>query len=423
MLDSKYLRHHPEQLAQQLATRGYVLEVETLKQLAENRKKCQLTVQTLQQQANSLAKQLGQIKTVTPQITETSALSALRKTGLETKKALHQAEVERQQSEAQWQDFLLRLPNIPHASVPIGCAAADNMVIRSWGNPKVLDFAPQDHIALAGPEMDFEAAVGLAGSRFVVLRGKLARLHRALIQWMLDIHTQEHGYEEVYVPYLANKQSLQNTGQLPLFAADLFAIPSTDFYLIPTAEVPITNLARNKIFDAAALPQKYVCHTPCFRSEAGSYGKDVRGMIRQHQFEKVELVRLTTPETAEQALEALTHDAEVILQRLELPYQVVALCTGDLGFAATKTYDLEVWLPSQGVFREISSCSHMGDFQARRLKARWRNPYSQKIEYIHTLNGSGLAVGRTLIAILENYQDKQGNIQIPSVLESYMGIK
>jgi seryl-tRNA synthetase len=316
------------------------------------------------------------------------------------------------------------VPNLPHDSVPVGRDENDNVEIRRWGEPASFGFEPRDHVDLGAPHgwLDFEAGAKIAGSRFVVMRGVMARLHRALIQFMLDLHTREHGYTEVYTPYLVNADSLRGTGQLPKFEADLFKIPGErDYYLIPTAEVPVTNLAREEILEAEALPLRYVCHTPCFRSEAGSYGKDTRGMIRQHQFEKVELVQLVRPDASWEALEALTGHAETVLQRLELPYRVVALCGGDLGFSSAKTYDLEVWLPGQQRYREISSCSNFEDFQARRMMARFRNPETGKPELLHTLNGSALAVGRTLVAILENYQQADGGIRVPQALRDYLG--
>jgi seryl-tRNA synthetase len=318
--------------------------------------------------------------------------------------------------------YCLEIPNIPHDSVPVGNSEDDNVELRRWGQPPAFDFTPRDHVdlgeALGG--LDFETAAKIAGARFSLLRGPLAALHRALTQFMLDLHTRQHGYTEVYVPYLVNADSLVGTGQLPKFEEDLFAVGG-GYYLIPTAEVPVTNIVRDRIVDASDMPLKLVAHTPCFRSEAGSYGKDTRGMIRQHQFEKVELVRLVPPETSWQAHEELTADAEAVLQALGLPYRVMALCTGDMGFSAAKTYDLEVWLPGQGKYREISSCSNFGDFQARRLKARWRNPATGKPELLHTLNGSGLAVGRTLVAVLENYQQADGSIVVPDVLRPYLG--
>jgi len=325
----------------------------------------------------------------------------------------------------------LSIPNLPHDSTPDGNSDTDNVEIRRWGQPRQFEFTARDHVDLgAEGGLDFEAATKLTGTRFAVIRGQLARLHRALTQFMLDLHTQEHGYREVYVPYMVNTDSLRGTGQLPKFEADLFKLSGElNYYLIPTAEVPVTNLARDSILDNDQLPLRYVAHTPCFRSEAGSYfrseagsyGKDVRGMIRQHQFEKVELVQIVRPKDSYTALEELTGHAEHVLQRLGLPYRVVALCTGDIGFSSAKTYDLEVWLPGQQKYREISSCSNFEDFQARRMQARWRNPVTGKPELVHTLNGSGLAVGRTLVAVMENYQDERGRIQIPEALKPYLG--
>jgi seryl-tRNA synthetase len=319
----------------------------------------------------------------------------------------------------------MSIPNIPHGSVPDGANEDDNVEIRRWGKPREFDFEPRDHVDLGVDNggMDFDAAVKITGSRFVTMNGSIARLHRALIQFMLDLHSSEHGYTEVYVPYIVNADSLRGTGQLPKFEEDLFALANEEhsYYLIPTAEVPVTNLVRDSILEADDLPLKRVCHTPCFRSEAGSYGKDTRGMIRQHQFEKVELVQVVKPDESMTALDELTGHAERVLQLLELPYRVVNLCAGDIGFAAQKTLDLEVWLPGQGKYREISSCSVFGDFQARRLKARWRNPDSKRPELVHTVNGSGLAIGRTLVAVLENYQNADGTISIPTALDSYMG--
>ena len=338
--------------------------------------------------------------------------------------ALKQAETELEQIQAELSGILLGVPNIPHASVPEGKDENANREVRRHGEPKPIDFTPKDHVDLGTGlgQMDFELATKITGARFVVMQGALAQLHRALIQFMLDLHTREHGYTETYVPYLVNADSLRGTGQLPKFEADLFALRGEQaFYLIPTAEVPVTNLVRDSILESAQLPRKHVCHTPCFRSEAGSYGKDTRGMIRQHQFEKVELVQFVRPQDSYAALEELTGHAEMVLRKLGLPYRVMALCTGDIGFSAAKTYDLEVWLPGQQKYREISSCSNFEDFQARRMQARWRNPETGKPELLHTLNGSGLAVGRTLVAIMENYQQKDGSIVIPEVLRPYLG--
>jgi len=326
-------------------------------------------------------------------------------------------------AEAAVKDFLLGIPNIPHADVPEGNDEDDNVEVLTWGEPKQLEFEAKDHVDLGEGlgGLDFETGTKITGSRFVVMKGKLARLHRALTQFMLDTHTDEHGYQEIYTPYMVNKDSLYGTGQLPKFEEDLFKLQGDqEFYLIPTAEVPVTNIARDSILDGE-LPQKYACHTPCFRSEAGSYGRDTRGMIRQHQFDKVELVQFVHADKSAQALEELTGNAEAILQKLELPYRKVVLCGGDLGFSAAKTYDLEVWLPGQQKYREISSCSNFESYQARRMQARWRNPETGKPELVHTLNGSGLAVGRTMVAVLENYQQADGSVKVPAALQPYMG--
>jgi seryl-tRNA synthetase len=426
MLDLKSLRYDLENVVQKLATRGYQFNRDLFLQLESQRKALQTQAQKLQQESNELAKILGSLKQEKPhadhqEVNEEYCLAR----GRALKKELHVIQEKLQNTQQELENFLLGVPNLPDESVSLGRSSEDNPVIRTWGNINKKNFALQDHVTLTAAHqgmMDFESAASITGSRFVVLRGMLARLERALINWMLDTHTQKHGYEEVAVPYIVNKASLQSTGQLPLFENDLFKLQNPNhWYLVPTGEVPLTNLARDRIFNATQLPCKYVSYTPCFRSEAGSYGRDVRGMIRQHQFDKVELVHLVEPSQAEASFECLTRDAESILQCLELPYRVVSLCTADLGFAATKTYDLEVWMPGQNTFREISSCSYMGDFQARRLKARFRCPDTQKLLLIHTLNGSGLAVGRTLVAILENYQQEDGGIQIPTVLQSYMG--
>ena len=337
---------------------------------------------------------------------------------------LKQAESELDRLQQELTDIALGLPNIPHDSVPDGLNEEANVEVRRWGEPKTFNFDAKDHVDLGEGVggLDFETAAKITGSRFAVINGPLARMHRALIQFMLDLHTSEHGYVETYVPYIVNRDSLRGTGQLPKFAEDLFALEGEQgYFLIPTAEVPVTNIARDTITDAANMPRKFVAHTPCFRSEAGSYGKDTRGMIRQHQFEKVELVQIVHPDESYEALEQLTAHAETVLQRLELPYRVMALCAGDMGFSAAKTYDLEVWLPGQSAYREISSCSNFEDFQARRMQARWRNPDTGKPELVHTLNGSGLAVGRTLVAVMENYQNPDGSIDVPVVLQPYMG--
>lgn len=420
MLDPKCLRNDIENTAQRLAIRGFKLDIDAFNQLEAQRKSLQTQTQDLQSQRNTLSKSIGQAKG------KGEDVSALMQEVNGFTEKLQTLENELEIVQQKMRDFELTIPNIPHESVPPGKSEDDNLEIRRWGTPKEFNFTVKDHVDLGeGGKLDFAAAAKITGARFVVLRGKFARLHRALIQFMLDVHTQEHGYQEIYVPYLVNRESAFGTGQLPKFAEDLFALKGEqEFYLIPTAEVPVTNLARDVIFNADELPQKFVCHTPCFRSEAGSYGKDMRGMIRQHQFEKVEMVRMVKPEDSYQALEELTANAEVILQKLQLPYRVVVLCGGDVGFNAAKTYDLEVWLPSQNRYREISSCSNFESYQARRLQARYRNPETNKIELIHTLNGSGLAIGRTLVAIMENYQDEQGRIHIPEVLWKYMdGLK
>jgi seryl-tRNA synthetase len=395
-----------------------VLDTAALARLEERRKQVQVATQQYQNERNVKSKAIGIAK---GKGEDTAALMAeVAKIG----DALKQGESDLAALQAELNAIALGIPNIPHVSVPDGKDELDNREVRRWGEPHRFDFAPRDHVDLGEKLglMDFEAAAKISAARFVVMHGPLARLHRALIQFMLDLHTREHGYSETYVPYLVNADSMRGTGQLPKFEADLFGVKGEqNFYLIPTAEVPVTNLARDTILDAKAVPRRYVCHTPCFRSEAGSYGKDTRGMIRQHQFEKVELVQLVRPQDSYAALEELTSHAEKVLQRLELPYRVVVLCAGDMGFSAAKTYDLEVWLPGQQKYREISSCSNFEDFQARRLQARWRNPDTGKPELLHTLNGSGLAVGRTLVAILENFQEADGSIRVPAVLLPYMG--
>ncbi|MTW22074.1 serine--tRNA ligase [Allochromatium palmeri] len=418
MLDPRLLRTELDQVAEQLARRGLVLDTARIESLESERKALQIQVQEFQNTRNTRSKSIGRAKAagedIAPLLAEVADLGDRLKAA-ESRLSAIQDELT---------EISLSLPNLPAAEVPDGRDESDNREERRWGTPPTFDFEPKDHVDLGARHgwMDFDLAAKVTGSRFVTLSGPMARLHRALIQFMLDVHTGEHGYTETYVPYLVNADSLRGTGQLPKFEADLFRVPGErDLYLIPTAEVPVTNLARDRILEADSLPRKWVAHTPCFRSEAGSYGKDTRGMIRQHQFEKVELVQIVRPEDGASALEALTGHAESILQRLGLAYRVVTLCTGDLGFSARKTYDLEVWLPGQGAYREISSCSHFGDFQARRLQARWRNPETGKPELVHTLNGSGLAVGRTLVAVLENYQQADGSVVIPEVLRPYMG--
>lgn len=417
MLDPKLFRDHIVETAALLAKRGYILDVAAIEHDENLRKSLQTVTQELQSQRNSLAKQIGQSKARGAPI---DALLAEAET-VNNQLAAQQADLERVQY--QLQQRYLEVPNLPHASVPEGSSAADDVELRRWGQPPTFDFTPKDHVDLGAQlgMMDFAAAAKISGSRFVVLHDKLARLQRALVQFMLDIHTQQHGYKEVYVPFLVNEKSLYGTGQLPKFRADQFYTRGeVELGLIPTAEVPVTNLVRDMVLDEKDLPLKFVAHTPCFRSEAGSYGRDTRGMIRNHQFEKVELVQIVHPDHSYAALEELTHHAETILQRLELPYRVIVLCSGETGFGAAKTHDLEVWLPSQNCYREISSCSNFEAFQARRMQARWRNPQMQKPELVHTLNGSGLAVGRTLVAILENYQDAKGRIHVPQALQPYM---
>ncbi len=418
MLDPRLLRNELEATAQQLARRGMKLDTDQIAGLETRRKELQVAAETLQNERNSRSKEIGKAKAagqdIQPLLTEVADLGD----------KLKQAQDDLNAVQAELQKIILGIPNIPAADVPDGKDEADNREERRWGTPREFTFEPKDHVDLgvALGWMDFEAAAKITGSRFVTLQGPMARLHRALTQFMLNTHCNEHGYTEVYVPYMVNADSLQGTGQLPKFADDLFRLSGEmEYYLIPTAEVPVTNLVRDEIIDDGDMPKRWVAHTPCFRSEAGSYGKDTRGMIRQHQFEKVEMVQIVRPQESDQALEQLTGHAETILQKLELPYRVVTLCTGDLGFSSMKTYDLEVWLPGQNAYREISSCSNFGDFQARRMQARWRNPETGKPELVHTINGSGLAVGRTLVAVLENYQQEDGSIQVPQVLRHYMG--
>jgi len=417
MLDPQLLRNELEACATKLATRGFKLDVSLLQSLEEQRKSLQIETQSLQSERNSQSKAIGQAKAKGEDVS--AILETVSKIGDKLKETDEKLKAVQQQIE----DIVLTIPNIPDDSVPEGKDEDDNREERKWGTPKQFDFEVLDHVDIGEKTggLDFETAAKITGSRFAVMSGEIARLHRALIQFMLDTHTAEHGYTETYVPYIVNRESLQGTGQLPKFEEDLFKLRSEhDFYLIPTAEVPVTNIVRDVIIDVDYMPRKYVCHTPCFRSEAGAYGRDTRGMIRQHQFEKIEMVQVVKPDESEQALEDLTKHAEAILQKLELPYRVMTLCAGDTGFSAAKTYDLEVWLPAQETYREISSCSNFKDFQARRLKARWRNPETGKPELVHTINGSGLAVGRTLVAILENYQLKDGSVVVPDALKPYM---
>ncbi|HSW34324.1 MAG TPA: serine--tRNA ligase [Steroidobacteraceae bacterium] len=419
MLDAKLLRTDLDSVARNLARRGFTLDVEHFRTLEERRKAAQVAADEIRAARNAHAKKVGMAKgkgeDVTALLAEGEAL-ARKLEGLDREQAVVQAEFDA---------IILGLPNLLHDSVPDGRDEAANVEVRRWSTPREFDFTPLDHVAI-GEKLalvDFESAGRISGARFVVLKGGIARLQRALIQYMLDLHTSQHGYTEVYAPYLVSRQSLVGTGQLPKFEADLFRVVGgeSEYFLIPTAEVPVTNLVRDAIVEANTLPRKYVAHTPCFRSEAGSYGKDTRGMIRQHQFEKVELVHMVRPEDSYTALEELTGHAEAVLQGLGLPYRVVALCAGDVGFGGAKTYDLEVWLPGQQKYREISSCSNYEAFQARRMQARWRNPATSKPEPLHTLNGSGVAAGRALVAVLENYQQADGSVTVPEVLRPYMG--
>lgn len=417
MLDIKKLRENIEETAKQLARRGFKLDIEKFQSLENQRKALQTHTQELQNQRNTQAKKIGQVKAKGEDIT--ALLKETEHLGEQLKADEHQLN----QILESLNQFLMEIPNIPDISVPDGKDENDNQEIRRWGEPRQFDFTPKDHIELGEQlnMMDFAQASKITGARFVLMRDGLVKLHRALIQFMIDTHNIEHGYREIYVPYIVNSDSLYGTGQLPKMEADLFKLSGeNNFYLIPTAEVPITNMARDEIFAENQLPMKFVCHSPCFRSEAGSYGKDTRGMIRNHQFEKVEIVQFTKPEDSYSAHEELTQHAEKILQKLNLPYRVMLLCAADIGFSAAKTYDLEVWLPGQQKYREISSCSNTESFQARRMQARYKNTQTQKTELIHTLNGSGLAVGRTLIAIMENYQDESGYIHIPEALKPYM---
>ncbi|EAR62175.1 serine--tRNA ligase [Neptuniibacter caesariensis] len=421
MLDAKFVRANPQDVAQLLKKKGFEFPVAQFEELENQRKQLQVDTENLQNERNTRSKGIGKAKAagedIQPLLAEVADLGS----------KLDAAKADLNAVQEKLEDLLSGVPNIPSDEVPEGADEEDNIEVRRWGTPREFDFEPQDHVALGekSGELDFETAAKLTGARFSVMTGKLARLHRALIQFMLHVQTEEHGYTEAYVPYMVNEDSLRGTGQLPKFGEDLFKVPFGDrqYYLIPTAEVPVTNVVRDEIVEGDQLPIKFTAHTPCFRSEAGSSGRDTRGMIRQHQFEKVEMVQIVEPSKSWEALEEMTNNAEVILQKLNLPYRVVTLCGGDLGFSSAKTYDIEVWLPGQDKFREISSISNMTDFQARRLKARWRNPETGKPELVHTLNGSGLAVGRTLLAVMENYQTAEGKIQIPEALQSYMGGK
>jgi len=420
MLDSKLVRTQLHEVAERLAARGFVLDVARFEALEAQRKTLQTRTEQLQAERNSRSKSIGQAKQrgedITPLLAEVDQMGS----------DLEQGKRELDGIQAELDNLLLSIPNLPHESVPVGADEEGNVEVSRWGTPRSFDFPIQDHVALGEQHgwLDFETAAKLSGARFAVLRGPIARMHRALAQFMINLHTGEHGYEEAYTPYLVQAPALQGTGQLPKFEEDLFKISregEADLYLIPTAEVSLTNIVAGEILDLKQLPLKLVAHTPCFRSEAGASGRDTRGMIRQHQIDKVEMVQIVEPSQSLEALESLTGNAERVLQLLELPYRKLALCTGDMGFSAVKTYDLEVWVPSQDKYREISSCSNCGDFQARRMQARYRNPETGKPELLHTLNGSGLAVGRTLVAVLENYQQADGSIRVPDVLKPYMG--
>ncbi|MEI2265149.1 serine--tRNA ligase [Erwinia sp. CGal63] len=423
MLDPNLLRNEPDAVAEKLARRGYKLDVDTLRSQEERRKVLQVETETLQAERNARSKSIGQAKArgedIEPLRQEVNALG----------ERLDAAKAELDALQNEIRDIALAIPNIPVDEVPLGKDDSENKEVSRWGEPRKYDFAVRDHVELGemAAGLDFAAAAKLTGSRFVVMKGQIALMHRALSQFMLDLHTEQHGYLETYVPYLVNHATLYGTGQLPKFGEDLFhtrpldeEASSSNYALIPTAEVPLTNLVRDEILEEESLPLKLTAHTPCFRSEAGAYGRDTRGLIRMHQFDKVEMVQITRPEDSMQALEELVGHAEKVLQLLELPYRKVLLCTGDMGFGSCKTYDLEVWLPAQDTYREISSCSNMGDFQARRMQARCRSKGEKKTRLVHTLNGSGLAVGRTLVAVLENYQQADGRIKVPEALRPYM---
>ncbi len=422
MLDPRRIRSEADALAGKLEKKKFALDVKYLGDLDARRKEIQLAAEALQNERNSRSKEIGKAKQ------EGRDVSDILRSMSDLKSRLEDAQQQLQVLQDEFRDYLLSVPNIPSDEVPEGEGEGDNRLVLEWGQPREFDFPVKDHVEIGaglqaglGEALDFAAASLMTGARFVVMQANVARLHRALGQFMLDMHTRDHGYTEINVPFIVNADSLVGTGQLPKFADDQFQLQGKqDFYLIPTAEVPVTNMVRDRILDAGALPARWVCHTPCFRQEAGGYGVDTRGMIRQHQFEKVELVQIARPEDSTAALEELTGHAERVLQMLELPYRKVALCGGDLGFSANFTYDLEVWLPSQQCYREISSCSNFDEFQARRMQARWRNPASGKPEFVHTVNGSGLAIGRTLVAVLENYQDAQGGVEVPEALRPYM---
>ena len=419
MLDPRLVRDNAEAIAEQLKKKGYDFPLDAYNALEAERKQVQVDTERLQAERNTRSKSIGKAKAsgedIAPLLAEVGALG----------EQLDAAKEQLSQIQTKLDEILLSTPNLPDDSVPAGADEEDNVEVRRWGTPAEFDFEAQDHVSIGEGlgGLDFETAAKLTGSRFAVMSGNMAKLHRALAQFMLDTQCDEHGYTEINVPFMVNSESLVGTGQLPKFEEDLFKVPFGErhYYLIPTAEVPVTNVVRDSIVEAEKLPMKYACHSPCFRSEAGSAGRDTRGMIRQHQFEKVEMVQVVAPETSWQALEDMVGHAEAILQKLELPYRVVTLCGGDLGFSAAKTYDIEVWLPGQAKYREISSVSNMTDYQARRMMARWRNPVTGKPELVHTLNGSGLAVGRTLVAVLENYQNSDGSVRVPEVLRPYLG--
>ncbi|HJL61494.1 MAG TPA: serine--tRNA ligase [Pseudomonadales bacterium] len=417
MLDPRLIRNEITDVAERLKIKRFDLDVSAITQLDEQRKSLQVKTESLLSEKNSKSKSIGEAKgrgeDIEPLLENVSSLG----------KEIDGLKNSLEQVQGELRDILLTIPNLPDPDVPAGETEDENLEVRTWGDVPEFSFDVKDHVDLAADsaKLSFDVAAKITGTRFVSMRGDLAALHRSLIQFMLDVHVKEHGYEEVYVPYIVNSESLLGTGQLPKFEEDLFKLTDErNLYLIPTAEVPVTNIVRNEIVEASEMPLKFVCHSPCFRSEAGSYGKDTRGMIRQHQFEKVELVQMVRPEDSVEAHEQLTQHAETILQKLGLPYRTVSLCGGDLGFASSKTYDLEVWLPGQNKYREISSCSNFRDFQARRMQARWRNPETGKPELLHTLNGSGLAIGRTLVGVLENYQQADGSVLVPQALQSYM---
>ncbi len=422
MLDIRALRQDGEAIKTALTKRGYTLDLDAFAALDAKRKQADIRSQELQADRKKASKQVGEL--IKSGMAVEDAKSQVAETLQTIDAELDRAVASAKAIQEEIREFLMGIPNVPQDAVPAGNDEDDNVEVRQWGTPKTLPFEPRDHVdvgeALDGG-LDFERAAKLSGARFSVMSGGLARMHRALIDFMLDMHSDEHGYQEVYVPFLVGPEALRGTGQLPKFAEDLFKMEGErELYLIPTAEVPVTNLAADEILEADTMPRRYTCHTPCFRSEAGSHGKDTRGMIRQHQFEKVELVQMVRAEESDAALEALTGHAEAVLQKLDLPYRVVILCGGDLGFSSSKTYDIEVWLPSQQRYREISSCSNFQDYQSRRMQARWRNPETGKPELVHTLNGSALAVGRTLVAILENYQNEDGSVTVPEALRPYM---